>query len=99
MLGDTRSPLAYRSRGVWLLCSFQGPSEKGRARYAASVGGARAHGLSKLNSMLTQAGRYALPVRPGSVDMLGRSGVAGRSTRTVDSLREPGVRTPDGAYP
>ena len=59
MLGDTRSPLAYRSRGVWLLCSFQGPSEKGRDRRTASRGGARAHGLSKLNSMLARMGRYA----------------------------------------
>jgi len=54
MLGDTRSPLAYRSRGVWLLCSFQGPSEKGRGRRATTVGGVRAHGLSKLNSMLAR---------------------------------------------
>ena len=81
MLGDTRSPLAYRSRGVWLLCSFQGPSEKGRRRHAATRGGTRAHGLSKLNSMLAPSGTVCPAGEvQDSVDMLGRSGVADRST-------------------
>ena len=51
MLGDTRSPPAYRLGGVWLLCSFQGPSEKVVSRRRDTVVTARAHGLSKLNSM------------------------------------------------
>ena len=66
MLGDTRSPPAYRLGGVWLLCSFQGPSEKGRARHVTTRGDARAHGLSKLNSMLAHVGRDVPQARPKS---------------------------------
>jgi len=43
--------LLIAQAGLWLLCSFQGPSEKGRGRSVVTVDGARAHGLSKLNSM------------------------------------------------
>jgi len=59
MLGDTRSPLAYRSRGVWLLCSFQGPSEKGRGRSAAT-GAARERTVSQ-NSTACSLKRDGMP--------------------------------------
>ena len=86
MLGDTRSPPAYRLGGVWLLCSFQGPSEKGRDRHATTEGGARTHGLSKLNSMLVRPRRYVPLTRvQARVDVLGRSGVADRSTSVCTS--------------
>jgi hypothetical protein len=49
---------------LWLLCSFQGPSERAGARIAGTVAGDGRRGLSKLNSMrglelvgLTREGR------------------------------------------
>jgi hypothetical protein len=82
-----RPPRLSKRVGVWLLCSSQGSSEKacsaGRARWPDR----RRHGLSKLNSMrgLEWDGMSTHPDgcslgRPGSVDMLGRSGVAIRSS-------------------
>ena len=63
----TRCPPAYRSGGLWLLCSFQGSSEKGRGRRVVTVDDVRAHGLSKLNSMQGSSSAIcrALPVERG----------------------------------
>jgi hypothetical protein len=69
--------------GVWLLCSSQGSSEKACSAGQAHRPDRRRHGLSKLNSMhclkwdgmSTHPHGCSLGV-PGSVDMLGRSGVA-----------------------
>ena len=36
---------------LWLLCSFQGPSERATRAYAGTVAGDGRRGLSKLNSM------------------------------------------------
>jgi len=36
---------------MWLLCSFQGPSERATRAYAGTVAGDGRRGLSKLNSM------------------------------------------------
>jgi hypothetical protein len=52
-VGDTRfATAAYRSRWLWLLCSFQGPSEKALGRPGRHEGRPAGTGLSKLNSML-----------------------------------------------
>jgi hypothetical protein len=52
-VGDTRfATAAYRSRWLWLLCSFQGPSEKALGRPSRREGRPAGTGLSKLNSML-----------------------------------------------
>jgi hypothetical protein len=51
--GDTRfATTAYRSWWLWLLCSFQGPSEKALGRPGRREGRPAGTGLSKLNSML-----------------------------------------------
>ena len=51
---------------LWLLCSFQGPSERATRAYAGTVAGDGRRGLSKLNSMhgLELGG---MPRRPGQV--------------------------------
>jgi len=36
---------------LWLLCSFQGPSERAARASTGAMAGKRASGLSKLNSM------------------------------------------------
>ena len=57
MLGDTRSSLAYRSRDVWLLCSFQGPSEKDRGRHVTTVGSVRGAQSLKTQQHARSSGR------------------------------------------
>jgi hypothetical protein len=50
--GDTRCHPRLSSTGdMWLLCSFQGPSEKATRTSAGTVAGGGRRGLSKLNSM------------------------------------------------
>ena len=73
---------------MWLLCSFQGPSERATRAYAGTVAGDGRRGLSKLNSMrglelggMPRDAEASRPLaearrqlaRPGSVDMLGRT--------------------------
>ena len=59
---------------MWLLCSFQGPSEKATRAYAGTMAGDGRRGLSKLNSMHgLELGGMPRLARPGSVDMLGRT--------------------------
>jgi len=94
--------LLIAQAGLWLLCSFQGPSEKGRGRRAVSVDDARAHGLSKLNSMQGSSSAIcrALPVRARPTAWCsGTAGQArfGRRARPLGrSLRRmmPGAREP-----
>jgi hypothetical protein len=75
-VGDTRfATAAYRSRWLWLLCSFQGPPRKrwaGRVDTRADPAGT---GLSKLNSMLG--------LELGGMPRAARDGTATRSCETT----------------
>jgi hypothetical protein len=55
---------------MWLLCSFQGPSERATRAYAGTMAGDGRRGLSKLNSM------HGLEL--GVVPRTARGGAAGR---------------------
>ncbi len=59
---------------MWLLCSFQGPSERAARANAGTVAGGRAtRSLKTQQHARARARRYASLARPGSVDMLGRT--------------------------
>jgi hypothetical protein len=59
---------------LWLLCSFQGPSERAARANAGTMAGVRAtRSLKTQQHARARARRYASLARPGSVDMLGRT--------------------------
>ena len=59
---------------LWLLCSFQGPSERAARANAGTMAGGRAtRSLKTQQHARARARRYASLARPGSVDMLGRT--------------------------
>ena len=68
---------------LWLLCSFQGPSERAARANAGTMAGVRAtRSLKTQQHARARARRYASLARPGSVDMLGRT-VGGRPNRSL----------------
>jgi hypothetical protein len=73
--GDTRChPRLSSTGGMWLLCSFQGPSERAARANAGTMAGGRAtRSLKTQQHARARARRYASLARPGSVDMLGRT--------------------------
>jgi hypothetical protein len=87
---------AHRLGWLWLLCSFQRPSERACARERRHGGRRRAtRSLKTQQHARARAPRYAALARPGSVDMLGRT-VGGRS---AGSLATEVASEADGAVP
>jgi hypothetical protein len=111
-VGDTRfATAAYRSRWLWLLCSFQGPSEKalGRpGRHAGRPGGHRSlktqqHARLELGG-LPRAARGDAAAREEPRDGgSGRPGpvdvLAARSGAAGHDRGDEGHDLPDGAVP